>query len=46
MPVLGMFGDKDLSFPIPTVVDSMRAAFQRAGNKDVTLKVLEAPSIS
>lgn len=39
MPVLGLFGDKDLSFPIPAVVDSMRAAFRRAGNKDVTLKV-------
>ncbi len=39
MPVLGIFGDRDLSFPIPAVVDSMRAAFRRAGNKDVTLKV-------
>jgi pimeloyl-ACP methyl ester carboxylesterase len=39
MPVLGLFGEKDLSFPIPTVVANMRADLARAGNRDVTLTV-------
>jgi pimeloyl-ACP methyl ester carboxylesterase len=40
MPVLGLFGEDDLSFPIPVVVDRMRAALARAGNRDVTLTVV------
>jgi len=39
IPVLGMFGEKDLSFPIPLVPDRMRADLDKAGNCDVTLHV-------
>jgi pimeloyl-ACP methyl ester carboxylesterase len=39
VPVLGLFGEDDLSFPIPTVTARMGAAFRNAGNRDVTFRV-------
>jgi pimeloyl-ACP methyl ester carboxylesterase len=39
IPVLGLFGEKDLSFPVATVIDRMRTDFRKAGNRDVTLTV-------
>ncbi len=39
IPVLGMFGERDLSFPVATVIERMRADFRKAGNRDVTLTV-------
>jgi pimeloyl-ACP methyl ester carboxylesterase len=39
MPVLGLFGENDLSFPIPTVKANMEAALASAGNCDVTMRV-------
>ena len=39
IPVLGLFGEKDLSFPVPAVIDRMRADFRKAGNRDATLTV-------
>jgi uncharacterized protein len=39
IPILGLFGEKDLSFPVATVIDRMRTDFRKAGNADVTLTV-------
>jgi pimeloyl-ACP methyl ester carboxylesterase len=39
IPVLGLFGENDLSFPTSTVVANMSASFARSGNRDVTLTV-------
>lgn len=39
VPVLGMFGEKDLSFPIPLVPNRMRSDLRTAHNCDVTLRV-------
>jgi len=39
IPVLGLFGEKDLSFPVTTVIERMRTDFHKAGNRDVTLTV-------
>jgi pimeloyl-ACP methyl ester carboxylesterase len=39
MPVLGLFGENDLSFPIPTVKTNMEAALASAGNCDITMRV-------
>jgi pimeloyl-ACP methyl ester carboxylesterase len=39
VPVLGLFGENDLSFPTPTVTARMSAAFRHARNCDVTLHV-------
>jgi pimeloyl-ACP methyl ester carboxylesterase len=39
IPVLGVFGEKDLSFPVATVIDRMRTGLGKAGNRDVTLTV-------
>jgi pimeloyl-ACP methyl ester carboxylesterase len=40
VPVLGLFGENDLSFPIPIVVSRMESALAKAGNTDVTLHVI------
>jgi pimeloyl-ACP methyl ester carboxylesterase len=39
IPVLGLFGEKDLSFPVTTVIERMRTDLHHAGNRDVTLTV-------
>jgi pimeloyl-ACP methyl ester carboxylesterase len=39
MPVLGLFGENDLSFPIPTVKANMEEALATAGNCDITMRV-------
>jgi len=39
MPVLGLFGENDLSFPIPRVRANMEQALTIAGNRDVTMKI-------
>jgi hypothetical protein len=39
MPVLGLYGEKDLSFPVPTVVARMSTDLRKAGNCDVMLRV-------
>jgi pimeloyl-ACP methyl ester carboxylesterase len=39
MPVLGLFGENDLSFPIPKVKANMEQAFGAAGNCDVTMRI-------
>ena len=39
MPVLGLFGENDLSFPVPKVKDNMEQALRVAGNCDVTMRV-------
>ena len=39
MPVLGLFGESDLSFPIPKVKANMEEALAAAGNCDVTMHV-------
>jgi pimeloyl-ACP methyl ester carboxylesterase len=39
MPVLGLFGEQDLSFPVPMVQANMEQALGTAGNCDVTMRV-------
>lgn len=39
MPVLGLFGEKDLSFPIAKVKANMEEALAFAGNRDITMRV-------
>lgn len=39
-PVLALFGEKDVQVPPAVNVDPMKAALEKAGNKDVTIKVI------
>jgi uncharacterized protein len=46
IPVLGLFGEKDLSFPIPLCPSECGADFVKAGNCDYVFHIFPTASIS